>query len=500
MKFNFRVSPNYRTPLSTQRVMWEVTAAISVVLAFAVFYYFTELGTDYGVHAVLMILTSLAVAIGTEVLWALFYKKNILKHLNTSFPWVIALIFVGTMSINRPLYVSAVSVFAGVFFGKLVFGGFGYNIFNPAGVGRAVAALSFSGFVTNKFADVVTGATANQVMQGLGWVITKPEAVDAFLNQFGGLSGLAIGFYPASLGETSTILLLLVGIYLSVRKIIDWKVPLTFIGSIFIFTYAIALFKGMGVWYPLFHIVSGGAMYAAVFMITDPVTTPTSSIGRILFAMGVAIFVVIIRIKANLPEGVVYGILFMNMLSPLLDQITDGWVFKEMKKFYIQIGTLFVAGLAVILLVATQISYNEPVVEVEPEIVINLKGEPIVVLAEAVSPSALIVSETAEGDVTTFVVNINGYAFQSDHSDDPQPNTLEVKVNTATQTVESVSYVTFSDSPNIGDKTDSDVFLSQFVGLSIVDEAASVDVVSGATITSQSVVRAVRAAIAAALD
>jgi len=97
-------------------------------------------------------------------------------------------------------------------------------------------------------------------------------------------------------------------------------------------------------------------------------------------------------------------------------------------------------------------------------------------------------------------VNINGYAFQSDHSDDPQPNTLEVKVNTATQTIESVSYVTFSDSPNIGDKTNSDVFLSQFVGLSIVDETASVDVVSGATITSQSVVRAVRAAIAAALD
>ena len=354
--------------------------------------------------------------------------------------------------------------------------------------------------MTNKFADVVTGATANQVMQGLGWVITKPEAVDAFLNQFGGLSGLAIGFYPSSLGETSTILLAIVGIYLSVRKIIDWKVPLTFITSIFVFTYAIALFKGMGVWYPLFHIVSGGAMYAAVFMITDPVTTPTSSIGRILFAIGVAIFVVIIRIKANLPEGVVYGILFMNMLSPLLDQITDGWVFKEMKKYYIQIGTFFVAGLAVILLIASQISYNEPVVEVEPEIVINLKGEPIVVLAEAVSPTALIVSETAEGDVTTFVVNINGYAFQSDHSDDPQPNTLEVKVNTATQTVESVSYVTFSDSKNIGDKTDSEVFLSQFVGLSIVDETASVDVVSGATITSQSVVRAVRAAIAAALD
>ena len=99
-----------------------------------------------------------------------------------------------------------------------------------------------------------------------------------------------------------------------------------------------------------------------------------------------------------------------------------------------------------------------------------------------------------------FVVNINGYAFQSDHDDNPQPNTLEVKVNTATQTIESVAYVTFSDSKNIGDKTNSDVFLSQFVGVSIVDETASVDVVSGATITSQSVVKAVNAAIAAALD
>lgn len=499
MKFNFRVSPNYRTPLTTQRVMWEVTGAISLVLAFALYYYFTELGVDYGVHALLMILTSLAVAIGTEVLWALFYKKNILKHLNTSFPWVIALIFVGTMSINRPLYVSAVSVFAGVFFGKLLFGGFGYNIFNPAGVGRAVAALSFSGFVTNKFADVVTGATANQVMQNLGWVITKPEAVDAFLNQFGGLSNLTLGFYPSSLGETSAVLLLVIGIYFSVRKIIDWKVPVVFIGSIFIFTYAIALFKGMGVWYPIFHVVSGGAMYAAVFMITDPVTTPTSSVGRILFAIGVAIFVVIIRIKANLPEGVVYGILFMNMLTPLLDQITDGWVYKEMKKYMIQIGSLFAVGLAVILLIASQISYNEPVVETVPEVVINLKGEPIVVLAELVSPQAFIVSKIADGDITTVVVNINGYAFGGE-ADDPQPNTLEVKINTTTQLVESVSYITFSDSPKIGDKTDSEVFLSQFVGLSIVDETASVDVVTGATITSQSVVRAVRAAIAAVLE
>ena len=499
MKFNFRVSPNYRTPLSTQRIMTELTVGIALVLAYSVYFYFTKLGADYGIHALLMILTALGTSIVVEVLWALFYKKNIWKHLNTSFPWVTALLYVGMMGVNKPLYVIFIGSFIAIFIGKLVFGGFGHNIFNPAGVGRAVSVLSFGGFITDKFADVVTGATPNQVMETLGWVIKDPAVVTKYLDQFGGLWSLATGGYVGGLGETNTLLILAVGIYLAVRKIIDWRVPVVFLGSLFAFASILAAMKGMGIWYPVFHMVTGGAMFGAIFMMTDPVTSPTSIPGRILFAFGCAVLVFLIRIKGSLPEGVIRSILFMNMMTPLIDRAYDGWAFEKVKKYAISLTVIGALGFLTVGVFANQVDYIAPVVEEEPVVTINLKGEPVVI-SQQTSPTAVIVSEVADGDVTTFVVNINGYAFQSDHSDDPKPNTLEVKINTATQVIESVAYVTFSDSKNIGDKTNSDVFLSQFVGVSIVDETASVDVVSGATITSQSVVKAVNAAIAAALD
>ncbi len=499
MKFNFRVSPNYRAPLSTQRIMTELTVAISLVLAYSVYFYFTKLGSDYGMHALLMILTALGTSIVIEVLWALFYKKNILKHLNTSFPWVTALLYVGMMGVNKPLYVIFIGTFVAIFIGKLVFGGFGHNIFNPAGVGRAVSVLSFGGFITNKFADVVTGATPNQVMETLGWVIKDPAIVTKYLEQFGGLWGLATGGYVGGLGETNTLLILAVGIYLAVRKIIDWRVPTVFLGSLFAFASILALMKGMGIWYPIFHLMTGGAMFGAIFMMTDPVTSPTSIPGRILFAFGVAFLTFIIRVKGSLPEGVIRSILFMNMMTPLIDRSFDGWAFEKVKKYAISLTVIGALGFLTVGVFANQVDYIAPVVEEEPVITINLKGEPLVI-SQQISSTAVVVSEVAEGDVSTFVVNINGYAYTSDHDENPQPNTLEIKINTATQTIESVAYVTFSDSKGIGDKTNSDVFLSQFAGLSIVDETTSADVVSGATVTSVSVIRAVNAAIVAALD
>ncbi len=501
MKFSFKPSPNNRTTQSTQRVMLDVTLAMSAILAFAMFYYFVYEGFEYGLHLVLMLITSLTVAIGTEVLWAWFYKKPIFRHLNTSFPWVISLIYIGTMGINKPLFVVAISTFAGVFIGKLIFGGFGYNIFNPAGVARAVTAISFGGFVTTQFDDIITGATANQAMQSLGWVLPDAATATAFLEPFGGLTNLTVGLYPSSIGETSTILIALAGVYLVWRNVIDWKVPVTFIGSIFVFTSVIALIKGMGVWYPIFHVVSGGAMFAAVFMLTDPVTTPTSSVGRILYAIGVAFFVVLIRIKANLPEGVVYGILFMNMLSPLLDTITDGWTHRIVKKYVIQMASLFLVALVTLSMVSTTIAYQAPAQpEPEPEVVINL-GERVNILDEDVIETAVeLISSSQEGDVLTLVISAKGYAVLFDeYGDDPQPNSFEVKIDTANQTILSVAYVSFEDSKNIGDKTDTETFLSQFEGLSITDPEAGVDVVASATVTSISVIRAVRFAISEAL-
>ncbi len=498
MKFNFRVSPNYRAPLSTQRIMFELTLGILVVLGYNVYFYFAHLGADYGIHALAMIVTAVVVAVGTEMVWAIAFKKKPIKYVLNSFPWVTALLFVGMMGINKPVYVVIVGTFVAILVGKLLFGGFGFNIFNPAGVGRAFVVLSFGGLVFSGFPDVVTGATPNTVMEALGWVINDPAAVASYLEQFGGLWGLVTGGYVGAIGETNSLLILAVGIYLSVRGIIDWRAPAAFLVSLFVFASAIALWHGMGLWYPVYHLVTGGVMFGAIFMLTDPVTSPTSISGRLIFSIGVAFLVVLMRVKANLPEGMIRSILFMNMLSPMLDQLTDGQSYVNLKKNIAKVAGVFAASLAVVLVFASMIDYIEPKAEEAQE------HEIIVVLGHSVSvldystTSSEIVSQTENGHLITFVVNSPGYeVLESEYAEDPKPNQFEIVVDTDTNTVVSAGYIQYNDTYKVGDKTDAAIFFDQFTDYDLTRTDGTIDVVTGATFSSESAVRALATVIAA---
>jgi Na+-translocating ferredoxin:NAD+ oxidoreductase subunit D len=497
MKFTFRPSPNYRQPLSTQRIMTELTICIAIVLGYNVGYYFLVVGAEYGWHALAMIATSLGTAVVVESLWAFFYaKKNILKYLSTSFPWVTALLFVGMMGVNKPLYVIFVGSLVATLIGKLVFGGFGQNIFNPAGVGRAFSVLAFGGFIASQFPDVVTGATPTTVMESLGWVITKPEAVSAYLNQFNGVWGLFTGQYIGALGETNTLLIIATGVYLSFRKIIDWRVPVVFIGSLLGFATIIMFAKGMEWWYPIFFISTGGAMFGAVFMLTDPVTSPTSIPGRIIFAIGVAFLTTLIRVKGNLPEGVIRSILFMNMMTPLIDRLMDGWPLKSMKKYAVSIGSVLLVSVVTIAFTTSAISYIEPYVPEEKKPTL---GEPILFSTLGVEGAISILSSTVASDVTTYLVEVDGFSvLEAEWETDPKPNVVEVKINTTSLTIVSVAFATFADSSQYEYKTNHPDFLNQFAGLSLVIDN-SVDVSIGATYTTDSVIRAVKAVISSAL-
>lgn len=490
MKFNFRVSPNYRAPLSTQRIMFELTLGILVVLAYNVYFYFSHVGVEYGIHAVAMILTAVAVATGTEMVWALAFKKNPIKFVLNSFPWVTALLFVGAIGINKPLFVVIVGSFVAIFIAKLLFGGFGFNIFNPAGVGRIFTVLSFSGLVYGGFADIVTGATPNTVMQTLGWVITDPAVVTSYLAQFGGLWGLATGSYIGAIGETNTLLILAVGIYLSFRRIIDWRVPAAFLGSLFIFAYVVALWNGMGIWYPVFHLVTGGVMYGAIFMMTDPVTSPTSITGRLIFSIAAALLVIIIRIKTNLPEGMMRSILFMNMLSPMLDQITDGQSYVNLKKNIAKVAGVFTVSLIVVSVFANMISYIEPKKEdaSEHEIVVVL-GKSVRVM-DYVFDTTEIVSRTDNGHLSTFVVNADGFEILYGEEAEPLQNQFEIVVDTDTMSVVSAAYLAFNDTYKVGDKTDAAIFFDQFINFDLKNAEGTIDVVTGSTYSSESAIRA----------
>jgi electron transport complex protein RnfD len=490
MKFTFRVSPNYRDKISTGRIMRELTFGLAIIYAFALYYYFTKFGSAYGIHALGLMATSLSVALLTEAAWCLFTKKKISTFLKGSYPWVTAIILTLMVPINITFYALGFATFFAIFFGKLLFGGFGQNIFNPAAAGRAVIFASFAGKVA---ADITTSATPTTVIKSLGWMIDKPEAVQAFLAKFGGLTNLFVGFYPGALGETSKVLILLVAVFLVWRKVIDWRVPVFYIGSVFVLASIIAIFKGMGFWYPLFHLATGGLIFGAVFMATDPVTNPTSASGRIIFAIGCGILTVLIRVKSNLPEGVLYSILLMNMMTPAIELLTDGWQIKSAKKYMISAASLALVGILLVSGVSTVMSYKAPVVV--PEVPAITLGRPVLIFSpETAKPAATVDNKVVEGDVTTVTVSSPGYAIKEGEG---SPNVLTIKIDTVKKQVVSVAVATFSDTPKIGDQVENKTFLDQFAGLSTVDPAVEVDVVSGATHTSVSVARGVRAAIEA---
>ncbi|MFV0479643.1 MAG: RnfABCDGE type electron transport complex subunit D [Anaerorhabdus sp.] len=484
MKFTFKPSPNYNNKQSTQSIMFELTLGLLVVYAFAVYYYYTEFGASYGIRTLQLLAVSVLSAVLTETIWFAVRKQNIIKELKTSFPWVTAIILALMVPVNMTFYGLAVSTVLAILFGKLVFGGFGNNIFNPAAFGRAIIAASFAGAVAT---DFVTGATPTATMASSGWITSSQTAFDALMQPFGGLQNLAVGLYPGALGETSAIVILLVGLYLAVRKVIDWRVPVVYIGVLFGLTWMVGLMHGQGLYYPLFHVLSGGALFGAVFMMTDPVTNPTSAAGRIIFAIGCAILTIIIRLKANLPEGVLYSILLMNMLSPLIEQLTDGQQLKKKKRNWLLVAGVVAFGIVTVGISGATIEAKEVVIE-EPADALTF-GEAV----SLDSDLSRFDAQVTDQDNGVYVVAIKGYGLiegDPEHGDYAR-NEFEVVVTEGS--IESVKVVTFGDTKGIGDIIENEAYQELFSGLAVNDFSATVDTITGATWSSKSMIAAVQA-------
>ena len=206
-----------------------------------------------------------------------------------------------------PLQYVVVGNIVAITLGKMVYGGLGHNIFNPALVGRAFVQASWPVAITTFAFDGKAGATVLDAMKrGIplsdALIENTNQYVDAFLGQMGGC-----------LGETSSLALLLGGAYLIYKKHIDWKLPATIIGTVFVLTWAMGAD-------PLMQIFSGGLFLGAFFMATDMVTSPTTSKGRVVFGLGLGILISLIRMKGGYPEGTAYAILIMNGVVPLIDR------------------------------------------------------------------------------------------------------------------------------------------------------------------------------------
>ncbi|MGM9857671.1 MAG: RnfABCDGE type electron transport complex subunit D [Bacilli bacterium] len=348
MAFKTNSAPYQRAKKSTLQIMIELAIALAIVWIAAVVTTFIKLGSSYGVKSILLMLVSVGVTAVCDVLTTLFRNLKVLKgkelgkkivyDLVHNYSWITAMI----LTLICPVWTSYYAIICGSIFATLVvknfFGGFGSNIFNPAAFGRIFIQLCFSLAVPAGITSgVVSGATltsfVNSSQQWLGAL-----EIDGY-----GIQEILLGTYFGTMGEPFTLLLLVLGVVLAIRGDINWRAPVFYVGTTAIISILIALVLGFEnpLLYVVYHLGLGGLMFGAVFMITDPVTTPTSPVGNCFVGIFAALMTVLLRIATNGAEGVVYSIALVNLITPAIDRICSGKTSAHKgAKYGVTFGTL----------------------------------------------------------------------------------------------------------------------------------------------------------------
>ena len=345
MEYKFKATPMNRRPLTTEHIMLRLLIGLLIVYGYGLYNAYL-INKGCFINAILLLVVSLVVGTITEIVFALATKQKPLSFLRKSFHYITCLILVLTVPPYTSLYAMAIATFVALFFGKLVFGGFGQNVFNPAAVGRAIIATSFAGKVT---VDAVTSPTIATAFAGINWVGDAKNYL-SLLGNYKGLGSLVLGRCTGAIGE-SFIVVIAVGILLALVDVIDWRIPATYIGIIFVGSWIIGITHGLGIDYALAFTASGGIAFGGVFMLTDPVTNPQTRPGKIVFAAIAALLTILIRFLGNLPEGVVFSILLVNILAPAIDIIfSSKQVVAYKRNLRIVFGTI-IAAIAIIVCV-----------------------------------------------------------------------------------------------------------------------------------------------------
>ena len=225
------------------------------------------------------------------------------------------------ISINTPIWLVIVgSIIASL--SKVLMGGLGKNILNPALTGSLFITVIFSslvgGYLNPYEVDTISSATPLSNMTASGYLVTY----DNLVKPFGSLFNFLFGNIPGAIGETCSILCIISFIYLTYKKIIKWRISSSYVGTVVVISLIICLTKGIGLWFILFNVLSGGLLFGAVFMATDPVTTPITRRGQIISGILMGIITMGIRYLTPLPEGVLISILIVNIITVFINKLS----------------------------------------------------------------------------------------------------------------------------------------------------------------------------------
>ncbi|ALJ05895.1 Na+-transporting NADH:ubiquinone oxidoreductase subunit D [Pseudalgibacter alginicilyticus] len=310
-------SPHVHSDRTSKKLMYDVV--IALIPAFLVSIYV------FGFNALIVT----AIAVSSCILFEYLIQKFLLKTevtITDGSALLTGILLAFNLPSSLPIWMIIVGSLVAIGVAKLSFGGLGFNIFNPALVGRVFLLVSFPVQMTmwptaiennTTLIDAVTGATPLGVIkEGLQFGETMTEISTKIPSTI----NMLFGFTGGSLGEMSALALLIGGLYLIIRKVISWHIPITLLVTTAVFTGVFWLIDPEHYANPIIHLLSGGIILGAFFMATDLVTSPMTKKGMIVFALGIGIITVLIRLFGAYPEGISFAILIMNAFVPLINK------------------------------------------------------------------------------------------------------------------------------------------------------------------------------------
>jgi len=306
-------SPHLKSKETVPKIMYWVVGSLIPPVAASIYF--------FRWNAVRILVVSIIVCLLTEFFFLVSRKKDISSMFDGS-ALITGILFALVLPPGLKTWYVVIGAFAAISLGKQVFGGLGHNIFNPALVGRAFLQASFPVAMTT-------------------WIppsIKKIVDAETFATPLGGfkfsqvvipLKKIVIGNIGGCLGETSSIAILIGGIILLLKKYIDWRIPTGILSTVFILEGILYLINPQKYADPVFFLFAGGLLIGAFFMATDMVTSPITPAGSWIYAIGIGILIVVIRVFGGLPEGVMYSILILNAFVPILNRYTRPKILGE---------------------------------------------------------------------------------------------------------------------------------------------------------------------------
>ncbi len=309
-------SPHVHSDRTASKLMYDVIIALVPVFLVSLYV--------FGYNALIATVTAAVSCILFEYLIQRYIMKTQIT-IGDGSALITGILLAFNLPAGIPIWMIVVGSFVAIGIAKLSFGGLGFNIFNPALVGRVFLLVSFPVEMTlwptavennTTLADAVTGATTlGLIKEGVQF----GETISELSTQIPSTTDMFLGITAGSLGEMSALALLVGGLYLIGRKVISWHIPITVLLSI-------AVLTGIFWWIdpeqyanPLIHVLSGGAILGAFYMATDLVTSPVTKKGMVVFAVGIGVITVVIRLFGSYPEGISFAILIMNAFVPLIN-------------------------------------------------------------------------------------------------------------------------------------------------------------------------------------